>query len=201
MTLIGVCRSAGWSAAVLIWWLGGSAWVHGVQDKYSLAGTMLDKGAYAKAIVAYEDLLQESDGMDERQRSRINNNIGFAYFKLKQSDKALQYYHEALDLDPAYTTCLNNVAVVLIGTGRYGEALDYLERANKVDPTIKIVFNLFVVHYRLNHRDKALGFIEEAFKLDTGYTEARLKANNVRESDIKELKRRISGRIPLRPDS
>ena len=165
--------------------------VHGNPDKYKQAGVLLDRGEFKQALTLYQEFLQEQPALDAQRQSRVLNNIGFSHYKLDRLTEAQEYYDRALALSPDYATCLNNMGVLLINQKRFDDALPYLERAYRQEQTVKIAFNLFAVHYYLDHRKEALAFIEKAMKLDESYTEGRLKAKNIRQSDIDKLKRRV----------
>lgn len=159
--------------------------------RYVIAGKLLDKGAYADAVAAYEMILSSEREITDHLRSRVLNNIGFAYYKLNKRAEAREYYDQALKVDPNYATCLNNLAVLLINERNFSAALPLLEHSYKVERTAKVAFNLFAAHYYLSNRNRALAFVEEAFRLDERYTEARLKAKNIKQGDIDRLKKRI----------
>ena len=180
-------------ATVLTLWSDSHIGRRQVEDPYVAAGRLLDAGKFAQAAAIYEDLLTRDFEMTADKRARILNNLGFSHFLMKKTELALRRYSEALTLAPTYATCLNNMGAALMGQERFSEALPYLERAYRSERSIKIVFNLFVVHYRLGHEREALAFIEEAMKLNTTYTETRLKAKNVKQADIERLKKRIKG--------
>jgi tetratricopeptide (TPR) repeat protein len=179
------------SAIVVSWGLPVEGQVQATDDKVRLAGVLLDKGSYAEAIVLYGAWLEGGASIEKKDRARALNNIGFAHYKLKNLTAAREYYGRALSLDPEYVTCLNNMAAVLMNEKRYADALTYLQRAYASEKTVKVVFNLFAVHYYLGHREDALSFVEEALRLDEKYTEARLRAKKIKQTDIEKLKRRM----------
>lgn len=160
------------------------------QDVRERAGALLDNGAYADAIRLYETIL-ESGVLEPREKSRVLNNVGFAHYKLGVRAKAIHFYELALEVDPDYATCLNNLGAALINERRFPEAITYLGRAYKLDKTAKVVFNLFAANYYLDRRSQAIAFIEEAMRIDESYTESRLRARNIKQSDIEKLKRRV----------
>ena len=67
------------------------------------------------------------------ERSRIFNQIGFAYLIRGEYQAAIQYFHEALSIEerilgkkhPNYARSLNNIGSVFIKMGKYEEALNY----------------------------------------------------------------------------
>lgn len=164
-----------------------------VEDKYAKACLLLDKNRFAEALVVYEEILKTDASLEDKKKSRVFNNLGFCYYKLNDLEKARQYYGKALDLDRNYSVCLNNLAVVLMNQKKYEEALLYLDQAYGVEKNIKIIFNLFVTHYYLDHRKEALAYIEEALRLDEAYTQDRLKKKNVSQRDIERLKKYVKG--------
>lgn len=175
MALLGVATTPGFAA--------------GRKDKYEEAGRLVDNRRYAEAIAVYQELLSSGEQLDDKLRSRILNNIGFCDFKLKRFKESADFYKRALTIAPSYQTCLNNLAALLMNEKKWNEALPYLLQANAVEKNVKVVFNIFVVHYYLEHQKDALAYVQEAMSLDSAYTEARLKAKDISQADIDKLKK------------
>lgn len=94
-------------------------------------------------------------------------------------------------LGPSLMPPFNNMAVAQMNQKKYKDALPYLERADLIQKNVKILFNLFAAHYYLDNRKEALAYIKEAFRLDEGYTEDRLKKKNLSQEDLDRLKKYI----------
>jgi len=160
-----------------------------LNKKYIEAGVLIDKNQYEKAIHLYKEILKESSKLDDHKISRIYNNIGYSYYKLKDLGSALNYYNKALKIDNHYVVCLNNVAVVFLNQKKYKEALTHLTLANNQDgKNVKVSFNLFVAHANLKNKESAQFYLQRAFKIDEHYTIKRLKNNGLSDKQIKKIR-------------
>jgi len=164
------------------------------EDKYRKAGNLVDESQFARALAIYQEILGAEPSPDPKTKSRVLNNMGFCHYKLQDLEKAAEFYRQAIDIDPDYVTCLNNLAALLMNQVKYEEALSCLNRAHGFEKNIKVVFNLFVCHYYLKHEKEARAFIEEAFALDDAYTSGRLKSKNISPKDLERLRKEIKSR-------
>jgi len=165
------------------------------EDQYKKAGLLIDENKYEEAIILLQDILKKNEELGLQLKSRILNNIGYCYYKLNFIEKATSFYKMALEVDPQYTVCLNNYAVILMNQKKYKEALPYLDQAYLLGKNnIKVIFNLFVSHYFLGEEKEALYFLKEAFQLDEDYTENRLQKNHIDKKKIDQLKKYLKGK-------
>jgi tetratricopeptide (TPR) repeat protein len=67
-------------------------------------------GEYAEALENYEEALTLEE--DPYDRSYILYNIGLIHASNGEHERALDYYHQAIDLNPRLPQALNNVAVI-----------------------------------------------------------------------------------------
>lgn len=103
-------------------------------------------GEYAEALANYEEALTLEE--DPRDRSFILYNMGLIYASNGDHDKALEFYHQSLDLNPSMPQALNNVAVINHYLGEqaqeagnteaadehFDKAADYWQRAIRLAP-------------------------------------------------------------------
>jgi tetratricopeptide (TPR) repeat protein len=104
------------------------------------------EGEYAEALENYEEALQlEEDAYD---RSFILYNMALIYASNGDREKAVEYYHKALDDNPRMPQSLNNIAVIYHYNGEraemagraeeaeewYDQAADYWKRAIRLAP-------------------------------------------------------------------
>ncbi|MCT7972143.1 photosystem I assembly protein Ycf3 [Laspinema olomoucense] len=68
-------------------------------------------GEYAEALENYNEALTLED--DPYDRSYILYNIGLIHTSNGDRDKAVEFYHQALELNPRMPQALNNIAVIL----------------------------------------------------------------------------------------
>ncbi len=103
-------------------------------------------GEYAEALENYEEALTLED--DSNDRSEILYNMGLIHASNGEMEKALDYYHQSLELNPRKPSVLNNIAVIYhyqgekekqAGNDQEGEALfdkaaEYWKQAIRVAP-------------------------------------------------------------------
>lgn len=110
------------------------------------------------AITLFRNALKSKSGMlkgellarrlsIERALSEALTLRGNCYEELGQLDLALDDYRSAIELEPLCAGCRSNLAVVLFGLGRTGEAVIEWQRAYELDPTgPQIPINLACAH-------------------------------------------------------
>ena len=104
------------------------------------------EGEYAEAFSNYEEALRLEE--DPYDRSYILYNMGLIYASNGEHDKALDLYHQAIELNPRMPQALNNVAVIHHyrgeqaqeegrnedAEGLFDQAADYWQRAIRQAP-------------------------------------------------------------------
>ena len=166
-----------------------------LKEEYNRASILIDKNQYKKAISVYQDMLKSGFELSEHMKSRIYNNLGYCYYKLKNLEDAYRFYTKALEIDGSYFFCLNNISAVLIKQKKYQEALPYLNRAFDLDKEyIKVVFNLFVVQANLKSENLAEYYLKKAFEIDKDYTIERLRKNNISDKQIEKIIKRLDSK-------
>lgn len=103
-------------------------------------------GEYAEALDNYYEALKLEQ--DPNDRSYILYNIALIHTSNGEQDRALEYYHQALDLNPRLPQALNNIAVIFHYRGEkakeagdgdaaeenYRQAAEYWKRAIRLAP-------------------------------------------------------------------
>jgi len=104
------------------------------------------EGEYAEALENYEEaLLLEEDPND---KSYILYNIGLIHGSNGELEKSIEYYHQAIDLNPKMPQALNNIAVLYHYQGEkakaagrdeeaeafYDKAAEYWKQAIRIAP-------------------------------------------------------------------
>lgn len=116
----------------LILWVGISACSSGDVRKeqaqlYLKNGTShMSKGHYRQSLKS----LLEAYRLDSED-PRILNNLGLAYYLLKNYDKALSFVGQALESRPQYSDARNNYGRILIAMGEYDQAIIHLKTVKK----------------------------------------------------------------------
>ena len=89
-------------------------------------------------------------------------NLGWYLDQEGRIDEALDYYRQAIEIEPRNPDPVNNIGVALVAKKQYAEAIPYFERALKAEP------DFYEAH---NNIGQAL---EELGRLDEAITEYRL---------------------------
>lgn len=61
-------------------------------------------------------------------------NLGFAYYKLGDYNKAIGYSQDAIDISPNFPKAHHNLGLACMAAGRHADAIDALERAAALAP-------------------------------------------------------------------
>jgi tetratricopeptide (TPR) repeat protein len=67
-------------------------------------------GEYAEALENYHEALKLEENSTDR--SYILYNIGIIHASNGEQDKALDYYNQAIEINPQFSSALNNIAVI-----------------------------------------------------------------------------------------
>jgi ribosomal protein S12 methylthiotransferase accessory factor len=100
---------------------------------YSYMGISLrDMNQYRQAIT----VLEKAKDYDS-ERTDIHNLTGFCHFKLKEHEKAIECFREALRIDPTSAIDYANIASNYRDMDKKDQAIHYYELALELDPTIE----------------------------------------------------------------
>ncbi|MBN1842998.1 MAG: YcaO-like family protein [Deltaproteobacteria bacterium] len=100
---------------------------------YSYMGISLrDMNQYRQAIT----VLEKAKDYDS-ERTDIHNLMGFCHFKLKEHEKAIECFREALRIDPTSAIDYANIASNYRDMDKKDRAIHYYELALELDPTIE----------------------------------------------------------------
>ena len=103
-------------------------------------------------LVAYRVLVDK-----DPQNSRLQNSLGFCYYRVEDYDTAEKHYTKALTLDPTYSTAHNNLGVIYLKKGQYDVSKQYFDKALKYNPNnVKAMYNLGVTQFKKGNYFKAL---------------------------------------------
>jgi tetratricopeptide (TPR) repeat protein len=120
--------------------------------RYSQALLYEEQGKMRKAVTVLEDLVDESP-----DDAALLNALG--YLLTDQFDRhaeARGYIQKALAMDPDNAAIIDSMGWVLYRLGDYNAALDYLERAYRLEDDPEIAAHLVDVHWALGDRETAL---------------------------------------------
>lgn len=84
-----------------------------------------------RALIEFKEILGGFSILTPKDKGRIHNNIGFAFYQLRNFDEALVELELALGFNPKLVGAYINKAAIYNGVGQFQEALDVLELAKK----------------------------------------------------------------------
>jgi tetratricopeptide (TPR) repeat protein len=129
------------------------------------AQTELDKAKaeYQKAIAEFEQVLEE-----EPDRVSALVNLGAAHYSVLESDKAIEYYEKALELEED-AGIHSNLAAVYVNSGRIDKGLEEYEKAIELDPNLaEAHFGMGVIFVMIAQNDRAIAAFEKFQELQQG---------------------------------
>lgn len=131
----------------------------------SLARLHDRQNRHAEAVELYQRALKTSS-----KNSLVLNDLGLCYAKQKQFARAAESLREAVALQPTSAKYRNNLAAVLVETGRADEALEHLAAVN---PPAVAQYNLGYLLVQQGQKDLAAKYLKEAVNLDPNLGQAR----------------------------
>lgn len=132
------------------------------------ANKLLEAGDLAGAIQLYEKAIATTPEDED-----LHYNLGIAYAKAGQNEKAEKQYREALQLLPDYAEVHNNLGNLLLRTARLQEAEEQFNEAISDMPDYAAAHNnLGIVRQRQKRLAEATACFEKAVRYDTNYFEA-----------------------------
>lgn len=84
--------------------------------------------------------------------------------ELDRHGEAREYIQKALAMDPDNAAIIDSMGWVLFNLGEYRSALDYLDRAYRLESDPEIAAHLVDVHWALGERERALSVLDDALE-------------------------------------
>ena len=120
-------------------------------------------------LIAYQMLVK-----DDPQNPRLQNSLGFCYYRMGDYDSAEQHYVRALALDPTYSVAYNNLGVTYLKNDKSDISKHYFEKAIRYDAhNVKAMYNLGVAYFKKGDYFKSLRCYLKAKKMDVAYVKER----------------------------
>ena len=140
----------------------------GQGSEQQLAAVMLAQGKWPEAEQLYLSILA-------RQRSsRALNDLGVLYLKKGDVSRALDYFNQAVDADPADTSALFNRALAFSRSGRSREALEWYRALLARQPGhFEGQYNLAIILIKQGDNAAGADAMEKAVNLAGGERKAR----------------------------
>jgi tetratricopeptide (TPR) repeat protein len=128
--------------------------------RYSLALVYEDQGKNRKAVDVLENLVAQSP-----DDPALLNALGYLLTdQFSRHAEARGYIQRALAMTPDNAAIIDSMGWVLYKLGDYRAALDYLERAYRLEPEPEIASHLVAVRWQLGEHDGARELLQQALK-------------------------------------
>lgn len=117
-------------------------------------------GNHQQAIDIYTQALEE---LEENERGEMYYAIGYEYHSIGDADKAIEYYHLALEENPQDTEVWSALGDLYRGMDRLEEAIEMYEYVLAIDPThLYANMHLANSYYDLDRFQEAIDSLNEA---------------------------------------
>jgi tetratricopeptide (TPR) repeat protein len=121
------------------------------------------------------------------------NNLGHVLAAQDRTEEAIQYFSEALRVDPNFADAHNNMGVILLRQGRLGEANRHFFTALKINPEYAEAHNnMGVTLVNMGRVTEAISHFSEAVRINPHYK----KAQNNLKSALSRQGRQINDKKP-----
>jgi len=145
----------------------------------------IDHYSEEEQLVAYQMLVSANP-----QDSRLQNSLGFCYYRMGDYDMAEEHYVRALNLSPDYSTVYNNLGVLYLKKEQHEISKNYFEKALHYNTgNVKAMYNLGVAHFRNGDYFKALRCYLKAKKMNGVYVKERSDPEKMRKEVDEALKK------------
>lgn len=118
----------------------------------------------------YARRIAEAEKIVAQEPKNLNAwiSLGNDYFDTEQSQKAINAYGKALEIDPNNPNVLTDQGIMFRKMGWYDKALANFEKAQKIDPNhLQSLFNMGIVYASdLKQSDKAIAAWSKYLKQD-----------------------------------
>lgn len=148
----------------------GTVLVLGVANKQKPAPSTAGIPAGVGSPVDYQQRIVEAEKIVAADPTNLQAwiQLGNDYFDTDQSQKAINAYGKALEIDPNNANVLTDQGIMFKRVGWFDKAIANFEKAQQLDPKhLQSLFNLGVVYMAdLKQPDKAVKYWERYLELD-----------------------------------
>ena len=128
--------------------------------RYAQALLYEEQGKMRRAVTVLEDLVDDSP-----DDAALLNALGYLLTdQFDRHDEARGYIQKALAMDPDNAAIIDSMGWVLFRLGEYQAALDYLERAYRLEDDPEIAAHLVDVRWALGEREAALELLRSTLE-------------------------------------
>ncbi|WP_226975847.1 CHAT domain-containing protein [Zobellia nedashkovskayae] len=90
---------------------------------------LLETGNYELAITKHQEVLKDSASLQLKDIANINNSIGYSYFKLKNTEKALRHLNKSIAIAEDYSLPYENLGDLYLHQNNFNKALKNYQKA------------------------------------------------------------------------
>ncbi|MBU2946964.1 CHAT domain-containing protein [Zobellia uliginosa] len=90
---------------------------------------LLETGNYELAITKHQEVLKDSVSLQLKDIANINNSIGYSYFKLKNTEKALRHLNKSIAIAEDYSLPYENLGDLYLDQNNFNKALKNYQKA------------------------------------------------------------------------
>lgn len=163
----------------------------------NLGAELLNLGEIRKAIPHFQESLRMRPSED------ACFNLGMAYYRIKNNERALQYFRQALQINSNDAGSYNFIGTILVDMGKMDEGIVYFkEAAARAPREIEAYMNLGNAMFRTGHMDEALSYYQEAISNDPACAEAYNNIGTIYaiRKDSRRARENFQRALQIRPD-
>lgn len=118
---------------------------------------------FDKAAMYYEklaDMEEYTEGIEAYQSA------AYSYYQIEDSTNFLRVLEKAHQRYPKETYFITNIADVYIRKKDYMKAIEWLKKANEIEPNIKTLTNIAIMYQSEDQSEKAVEYYQKVLELD-----------------------------------
>ncbi len=136
---------------------------------------------------------------DDIQDATIYYNEAIDLYSNEETDKAIELFEKAVELDPNFYEAHYNLAQILISVNRYEEALKSLEKIAKLKPDdTETLYNIGKIQYKRGYLSKAHSYLAKIPTTAAQYQSAKILIEKIekRQAEL-NLETKIKDHKPV----
>lgn len=148
---------------------------------YDISPGFVNAGINLAITEMYRGNLKESErillGLSGKftDNAMVLYNLGVLYKSMGMPEKAMEYFDNALEVEPKFADALNNIGVIFIGQNKWKQAVLILNKALEISPDNPVyLFNRGLASYYGERYDDAELFFGKALMVNPEYHNAGL---------------------------
>jgi tetratricopeptide (TPR) repeat protein len=143
----------------------------GLKELFEQGQALYAQKQYADAAAVFERALPLAK---EKNVPVVLERMADSYHKARQYDKAVAYYHKAIEASPSQASYYNNLGNVYAEMGKVQEAAAQFQKAAEINPSeaSRYYFNYGAVMYNTGKMDESSEAFKKATEIDPGFADA-----------------------------